>query len=86
MPSDTSNNPFELVARALGCDVGKVTIDWGLNRNEYWDSFGHATVILALEGEYGEGIYKFVDGDKLELMDMRKIIEIHDTLKRGTNE
>jgi len=86
MTSSASSNPFELVARALGCKVGEVTIDWGLNRNEHWDSFGHATVVLALEENYGEGIYEFISDGHIELLDMRKIVEIHDVLKRGKNE
>lgn len=48
------DNPYELVAFALQCDIKHLDPDagWGHYPPE-WDSFGQATLLSALEEEYG---------------------------------
>jgi acyl carrier protein len=46
-------DPITLVATALSCDPGTLTLDSGLNRHPAWDSMGHLEVMMALERHYG---------------------------------
>lgn len=46
-------HPFELVANAIGCSPDSLSEDSAMYRDFGWDSFGHLSVILALEQEYG---------------------------------
>jgi acyl carrier protein len=56
--------PFDLVAKALGCSPTSLSIDSARYRDHGWDSFGHLSVILALEEAYGiriddDGVQKY---------------------------
>jgi acyl carrier protein len=49
-------DPFAVVAEALGCPRALLSLDSGMYKTHGWDSFGHITVIVALEAAYGISI------------------------------
>ena len=54
--------PFDIVAKALGCQRASLSIESAMYRDHGWDSFGHVSIILALEEAYGIHI----DDDAIE--------------------
>lgn len=46
-------DPFHVVATALGCSRSSLSSDSSMYRDHGWDSFGHVSIIKALEEAYG---------------------------------
>lgn len=68
-------NPFEIVARALGCPSSAITADSAMKRTHKWDSLGHVSVVTALEEAYGVSIS---DEEILSLTTMKAILDFHE--------
>jgi acyl carrier protein len=66
--------PFDLVAKALGCPPTSLSIDSAMYRDHGWDSFGHLSVILALEKAYAIQIN---DDEVQKYTSMRAIQELY---------
>jgi acyl carrier protein len=49
-------DPFALVATALGCEPETLSMESAMYRDHGWDSFGHISIITALEEAYGISI------------------------------
>ena len=63
-------SPYDLVAKALDCDVGTLHEYSGLHSHPEWDSFGHLKIVIALEQE----LQLVIDDDHiLELTNMREV-------------
>ncbi len=45
-------DPFDVVAKALGCSRENLSVESAMYRDHGWDSFGHVRVIQALEKAY----------------------------------
>jgi acyl carrier protein len=54
--SETLVDPFNLVAQALRCSRDSLSMESAMYRDHGWDSFGHVSVIAALEEAYGISI------------------------------
>jgi acyl carrier protein len=66
-------DPFTVVAKALGCPRESLTVESGMYRNHGWDSFGHVTVILAIE----EACEITIPNDQMmSLNTMKAIVEL----------
>lgn len=55
-PSDVPMDPFNVVAQALHCPRDSLSMESAMYRDHGWDSFGHVSVIVALEKAYGISI------------------------------
>lgn len=53
---DMPLDPFIVVAQALRCSRGSLSIESAMYKDHGWDSFGHISVIVALEKAYGISI------------------------------
>jgi citrate synthase len=67
-------DPFEVVARVLGCPPAAITTESAMKRTHKWDSLGHVSVVTALEEAYGVSIS---DDEMLALTTMKSILEFH---------
>jgi acyl carrier protein len=65
-------DPFTVVAKALLCPRESLTLESGMYKTHGWDSFGHVTVILALEDAYGITI---PNDNMMSLNTMKAIVE-----------
>lgn len=65
-------DPYEIVAAALRCQRESLTPESGMYRTHGWDSFGHVTIIGALENALGISI---PNDQILNLTTMRAILE-----------
>ena len=65
-------DPFDVVAEALGCPKETLSEKSAMYRDHGWDSFGHVTIIAAIESELGISID---DDEVLNLMTMKAIRE-----------
>jgi len=73
MFSSAPPDPCSVVAQALGCSRDSLSIESAMYRDHGWDSFGHVSVIVALEEAYGISI----PNDKMMILTtMKAIIEI----------
>ncbi len=72
--TDVESDPFEVVARALGCPREAITIESAMRRTHKWDSLGHVSVVTALEDAYHLSIS---DDEILSLTTMKSIVEFH---------
>ncbi len=54
--SDVPIDPFSVVAQALRCPSDSLSMESAMYRDHGWDSFGHVSVIVALEEAYGISI------------------------------
>ena len=70
--STAALNPFSVVAEALGCSRDSLSIESAMYRDHGWDSFGHASVIAALEEVYGISIS---NDESMILTTMKAIVE-----------
>ena len=66
--------PFDLVAKALGCSPTSLSMDSAMYRDHGWDSFGHLSVIQALEKEYS---IQMNDDEIQKYTSMRAIQELY---------
>jgi acyl carrier protein len=71
-------DPFDIVAKALGCSRASLSIDSAMYRDHGWDSFGHISIILALEEAYGIRI----DDDIEKYVTMRAIRQLYENAVR----
>jgi len=79
-PSPHPTDPFEIVAQALGRPRASLTNESAMYRDHGWDSFGHVSVILALERAYGVRI----DDAEIKLYTtMRAIVKLHQRVVSG---
>ena len=75
--SSAPPDPFTVVAQALGCSRDSLSIESAMYRDHGWDSFGHVSVIVALEEAYGISI---PNDEMMSLITMKAIVE---SLKRS---
>lgn len=73
-------DPIGIVAKALGCSPEKLSLDSAMYRDHGWDSFGHVSIILALEGAYR---IRIDDGEIVRYTSMRAIHELYEQLRNG---
>lgn len=79
MPSNAPPNPFRIVAKALCCSHDSLSLDSAMYRDHGWDSFGHVSVIVALEEAYG---IKIPNDEVVGLSTMKAIVEFSERLAR----
>ncbi len=72
-------DPFGVVAAALGCAPGSLSNDSGMYRDHGWDSFGHVSVITAIEDALGISI---PNDDVTKLTTMSAIVAFFDRHRR----
>jgi acyl carrier protein len=65
--------PFQIVAAAIGSSPEALTIDSAMYRDHGWDSFGHVSVIAALEDACGICV---PDGDVMKYRTMKEIVAL----------
>ena len=63
---------FTVVAQALGGSRDSLSIESAMYRDHGWDSFGHVSVIVALEEAYGISI---TNDEMMTLSTMKAIVE-----------
>lgn len=66
-------NVFNVVAQALGCSPDSLSIESAMYRDHGWDSFGHVSVIAALEEAYG---VRISNDEMMNLPTMKAIVEL----------
>lgn len=71
-PSAVPIDPFSVVAKALRCPRDSLSMDSAMYRDHGWDSFGHISVIAALEEAYGLSV---PNDEMMILTTMKAIIE-----------
>lgn len=71
-PSDVPTDPFSVVAQALRCPRDSLSMESAMYRDHGWDSFGHVSVIVALEEAYGISI---PNDEMMILTTMKAIVE-----------
>ena len=71
-PSAVPIDPFRVVAQALRCSHDSLSTESAMYRDHGWDSFGHVSVIVALEEAYGVSIS---DDEMIVLTTMKAIVE-----------
>ncbi len=73
-------NPFNVVAKALGCSSSSLSMDSAIYKDHGWDSFGHVSVIMELENAYGISI----DDEVIEkYVTMRAIQQLYEQILQG---
>lgn len=72
-------NPFSVVAKALGCDRASLSIESAMYRDHGWDSFGHVSVITAIEEVCGIAIS---DAEMMEYTTMKAILGLFESHTR----
>ena len=73
-------DPFDIVAKALGCSRVSLSIDSARYRDHGWDSLGHLRIVIALEEAYGISI----DDEAIEkYATMRAIQQLYEQIIRG---
>jgi acyl carrier protein len=63
---------FSIVAQALRCTRDSLSMESAMYRDHGWDSFGHISVIVALEEAYGISIS---NDEMMMLTTMKAIVE-----------
>jgi len=76
-------DPFEVVAKALGCPTMSISLDSAMYRDHGWDSFGHVRVIIALEEAYG---IRLDDQTVQMLATMKEIQQLFDRIRGGQTD
>ncbi len=79
--SDVPLDPFTVVAQALGCPRDSLSMESEMYRDHGWDSFGHISVIVALEEAYGVTI---PNDEMMMLTTMNAILEFTERSRRGS--
>ena len=82
MANVEQNDPFAIVAQAIGCDKESLSNESRMYRDHGWDSFGHVSVVLALEKAYGISIS---DNEIEEYQTMVAILALHNRFERGAS-
>ena len=73
MSSNELRDPFSIVAEALGCSRNSLSIESAMYKDHGWDSFGHISVIVAMEEAYGISI---PNDEIMNLTTMEAIVEL----------
>ena len=81
-PSDVPMDPFSVVAQALRCPRDSLSMESAMYRDHGWDSFGHVSVIAALEKAYGISIS---NDEMMSLTTMKAIVEFTER-SRGVDQ
>lgn len=76
--SDVTLDPFSVVAQALQCPRSSLSMESAMYRDHGWDSFGHVSVIVALEQAYGISIS---NDEMMLLTTMQSIVELTERLQ-----
>lgn len=76
-------NPFDVVAKALGCPKEELSEESAMLRHHGWDSFGHVAIITAIEDVLGISID---DDEVLKLTTMKAIYELFNSQSRTDGE
>lgn len=73
-------DPFDIVAKALGCSRVSLSTDSAMYRDHGWDSLGHVSLLTTLEEAYGICI----DDETIEkYATMRAIQQLYEQILRG---
>lgn len=83
MSSNGQPDPFSVVARALECARDSLSIDSAMYKDHGWDSFGHVTIIVALEEAYGVSI---ANDEIMNLKTMKAIVDFSKGVRGMTLE
>ena len=79
----TPPDPFDVVAKALKCPKGTLSAKSAMYRDHGWDSFGHVSIIAAIE----EVLKVSIENDEmLKLTTMTAICEFFDRQSRTNGE
>jgi len=73
--SSSLPDPFSVVAQALRCPRESLSVESGMYRDHGWDSFGHVSIIVALEEAYGISI---PNDQIMSLTTMKAIVNLLD--------
>ena len=76
--SDVPIDPLSVVAQALRCPGDSLSMESAMYRDHGWDSFGHVSVIVALEEAYGISI---PNDEMMILTTMKAIVEFTERLR-----
>ena len=79
MPAKDMPDPFCVVATALGRSRESLSPDSAMYRDHGWDSFGHVSVIKALEDAYG---IRINDEDIEKYVSMKAILQLYEQLEQ----
>lgn len=83
-PSSKLPDPFDIVANALGCSRDSLSNESAMYKDYGWDSFGHVSVITAIEEACGINLG---NDEFMKYTTMRAIIEFFGHLReRGWHE
>lgn len=83
IPAKALEEPFSIVAKALGCSRASLSLDSAMYRDHGWDSFGHVSIVTALEEAYNIRI----NDDEIEkYTTMRAIQQLYEHLLRGGSQ
>lgn len=72
---DRVSDPFSVVAKALSRSRDSLSIESAMYRDHGWDSFGHVSVIAAIEEACGISV---TNQDVLKYTTMRAIVALFD--------
>ena len=78
-----SPDVYTVVAGALGCSPDSLTIESRMYQDHGWDSFGHVSVMTAIEEEYGIAIE---DHLLTKLTTMKAIVEFLSTREKSRHD
>ncbi len=73
-------DPLSVVEQALGRSFGSLSKESAMYRDHGWDSFGHVSVIVALETAYD---IRIPDNEIMVLTSMRAISEFAGCLRKN---
>lgn len=77
-------DPFGVVAKALQCSRDSLSIESAMYRDHGWDSFGHVSVITAIEEACGMSI---TNDEVMKYTTMKAIVELFEKrLEMGQRE
>ena len=81
-PPDIPIDPFEVVAQALRCSRDSLSMESAMYKDHGWDSFGHVSIIVALEKAYRISI----SNDQVIILTTMKAIVEFTKNSRGVNQ
>lgn len=70
-------DPFSIVAEALCCSRDSISIESAMYRDHGWDSFGHVSVITAIEEAWGTSV---ANDEVMKFTTMKAIVELFEHL------
>lgn len=79
IPDKALEDPFSIVAKALGCSQASLSLDSAMYRDHGWDSFGHVNIVTALEESYD---IRMKDVEVETYTTMRAIQQLYERLLR----